>query len=80
MRNRAICHKCNDVIESKSRHDLVWCSCKNIYVDGGKAYQRLGCAGPIDSFSILDSNWIDPNEVPQDPEGVASWTARTPGC
>lgn len=41
-RNRARCRKCGDVIESKSRHDFVWCKCKAIFVDGGPDYERAG--------------------------------------
>jgi len=40
--NKARCLLCNDVIESKHRHDFVWCSCESIFVDGGKAYLRRG--------------------------------------
>lgn len=36
------CKTCLDVIESKHRHDLVFCKCGTIYVDGGKDYQRVG--------------------------------------
>jgi hypothetical protein len=41
-RNRAKCLKCGDVIESKSRHDFVYCSCEEIFVDGGQDYFRAG--------------------------------------
>lgn len=41
-RNRARCKLCGDVIESEHRHDLVWCSCRAIFVDGGKDYRRRG--------------------------------------
>lgn len=33
--NKARCKKCGDIIESKSKHDLVTCSCGTISVDGG---------------------------------------------
>jgi len=42
VRNRAKCRKCKDIIESKTRHDFVWCGCKAIFVDGGLAYRRCG--------------------------------------
>jgi DNA-directed RNA polymerase subunit RPC12/RpoP len=41
-RNKAKCLKCGDVIESKSVHDFVRCSCGEIFVDGGKEYYRAG--------------------------------------
>jgi hypothetical protein len=41
-RNRAKCLKCGDIIESKSRHDFVQCSCGEIFVDGGQEYYHAG--------------------------------------
>lgn len=41
-RNRAKCLKCGDIIESKSVHDFVSCSCGEIFVDGGQEYFRAG--------------------------------------
>lgn len=41
-RNRAKCLKCGDVIESKTVHDFVQCSCGEIFVDGGHEYFRAG--------------------------------------
>ena len=42
LKNKAQCRNCKDIIESKSRHDWVCCSCftnevdnKGIYIDGG---------------------------------------------
>lgn len=39
--NKVRCKKCGDIIESKHTHDMVWCKCKSIAVDGGNEYQRL---------------------------------------
>ena len=41
-RNRIQCGECGDVIESTLRHNLVWCDCKGLFVDGGLDYQRWG--------------------------------------
>lgn len=41
-RSRARCNRCDDVIESKHRHDFVGCSCGAIFLDGGTAYVRYG--------------------------------------
>jgi hypothetical protein len=50
--NMIKCTKCNDVIESKNRHDFVWCSCKSVAVDGGTAYlRRLGDPGSFIDLS-----------------------------
>lgn len=40
MRNRAKCRLCNQVIESTHRHDMIYCSCGEIAIDGGPEYQR----------------------------------------
>lgn len=42
LANRAKCLQCNDIIESRSRHDFVECSCGEIFVDGGREYIRRG--------------------------------------
>ena len=40
LRNKAKCLKCGDIIESKHRHDFVFCKCGDLAVDGGKDYLR----------------------------------------
>lgn len=40
--NKIQCVLCEDIVESKHRHDLVWCKCGECYVDGGLEYQRVG--------------------------------------
>jgi len=40
--NKAKCLKCEDIIESKHRHDFVRCKCGAIFVDGGHSYLRRG--------------------------------------
>lgn len=43
LRNAAKCLKCGAEVESKLRHDLRWCSCRALGVDGGREYtRRLG--------------------------------------
>lgn len=42
VRNAARCRKCGTVIESRQRHDFVWCKCGAIFVDGGTDYLRAG--------------------------------------
>lgn len=36
------CLKCKDIIESKHVHDFKFCSCENIFIDGGNEYVRYG--------------------------------------
>lgn len=40
IRNSAKCHSCNTEIESKHRHDFVYCKCGDISVDGGRDYLK----------------------------------------
>lgn len=49
IHNRIRCKNCGDIIESKSRHDWVCCSCfkdsggtTGCFVDGGYDYMRWG--------------------------------------
>lgn len=40
---RIKCLKCNDILESRHRHDFVQCKCGECYVDGGNdPYVRIG--------------------------------------
>lgn len=50
-RNRAQCFKCFDIIESKDRHDFVYCKCGAIFIDGGKDYVRSG--GDLNAINYL---------------------------
>jgi len=43
-----MCRKCLDVIQSRSVHDMVWCKCGAIAIDGGDAYTR--CMGNPEDF------------------------------
>jgi hypothetical protein len=45
IKNKVKCKQCEDIIESKHRHDFVSCKCGKIYIDGGLDYQRLGYEG-----------------------------------
>lgn len=54
--NRVQCLDCNDVIESRYRHDFQTCSCGATSVDGGKDYQR-----------ILGNSWKDLSVTTDDP-------------
>lgn len=51
IKNKAQCLKCGDVIESKHRHDFVWCKCQAVAVDGGKDYLKR--VGELDNMKEL---------------------------
>ena len=55
-RNIAKCAKCGDIIESMHVHDFVYCSCKAIFVDGGREYIRRG--GNEEDFIEVDDNEV----------------------
>ena len=42
IHNRIRCKNCGDIIESKSLHDFVVCSCGACFTDGGHDYIRRG--------------------------------------
>ena len=43
---RIQCKLCGEIIESESRHDMVWCKCGKCAIDGGNDYCRItGDAG-----------------------------------
>lgn len=56
IRNMAECRLCHDVIESKTRHDFVYCKCGEIFVDGGTDYIRRGAS---DLSNIIDRSEME---------------------
>lgn len=36
------CHSCDEVVYSVYRHDMRFCKCKSVFVDGGRSYTRYG--------------------------------------
>ena len=51
--NKIRCTSCGDVIESKSVHNYVTCSCGRVSVDGGKEYLRRGFTDYLTDFEDL---------------------------
>lgn len=50
--NKIRCKKCGEEIESKHRHDFVWCACGSVAVDGGHDYlRRIGKLDLIEDLS-----------------------------
>ena len=45
IKNAAKCLVCNEVVESKHRHDFAMCRCGNVAVDGGKDYLKRSVRG-----------------------------------
>jgi len=40
--NAIECQKCKDTIYSRAGHDFRYCSCKEVFIDGGFDYTRIG--------------------------------------
>lgn len=36
------CPACGDIIFSRARHDFRYCTCKEVYIDGGFDYNKIG--------------------------------------
>jgi len=53
--NKAQCRKCEDIIESKYRHDFVTCSCGAISIDGGQSYLKRSAKDMNDVIEL--SEW-----------------------
>lgn len=45
------CNLCGDIIESKHRHDMVWCKCGACAIDGGNDYHKI--TGDIKNITII---------------------------
>ena len=61
IRNAIQCRRCGDVIESKTVHDFVTCSCGACSVDGGHEYLRRYCAtAPEKDYTELSE--VEPRE------------------
>lgn len=65
MRNRAKCKLCNDVIESKSVHEFVWCKCKEIAVDGGQEYFKCIAGSWSNFIRVADDDSEIPVKTPE---------------
>lgn len=49
------CLECGDIIESKHRHDMMWCSCQGLFIDGGNDYVRVGGRN-IYNYDVVKDN------------------------
>lgn len=47
------CKKCGIIIESKHRHNMVWCNCGAISIDGGDEYIKISGL-PIDWERVVE--------------------------
>lgn len=62
--NSAKCKKCGDIIRSRNRHDMVYCKCKAIAVDGGSEYaRRVGDINAIEDMIEYYNGVHDISEI-----------------
>ena len=58
IRNRIKCKHCSDIIESISVHDIKFCSCGKVAIDGGKCYlKRTGNPNDWEELSEIIDNY-----------------------
>ena len=61
MSNILRCKKCGDIITSKHTHDMVWCKCGAIAIDGGDDYCKI-TGNPEDMEVFVPSKLIEEKE------------------
>ena len=50
---RILCCLCGEVVTNEERHDMRWCECGNVFVDGGLERPRFG-VGKTGTYRILE--------------------------
>jgi hypothetical protein len=61
------CKKCGDVIQSKHRHDMVWCKCGAIAIDGGDDYCKI--TGKLDDFDFVSPETLSTVKIKEMVDG-----------
>lgn len=56
LKNMAQCRQCEDVIESKHRHDMKSCKCGSLAVDGGLDYTRRLFQARYNELSVYEED------------------------
>ena len=54
--NQVQCKRCGSIITSEHSHDLKWCKCRGVAVDGGRDYLKRLTGDPPSEFVEL-SKW-----------------------
>lgn len=57
--NRIKCKRCGEVITSEYSHDLKWCRCGDVAVDGGMDYLKRLANNPAVEFVELSEYETD---------------------
>jgi len=51
--NSIKCKKCGDIIRSKNRHNMVWCSCGSVSIDWGSRYTKISWYKDAEVMTVL---------------------------
>lgn len=72
------CTKCHDIVFSRCRHDMRYCSCGSIAVDGGFDYTKISYKSPDDIISMSKFIEIDGVETVPDMKKILyeDWNKR----
>ena len=62
--NQIRCDRCGEVVVSKHRHELKWCECGSVAVDGGTDYLRRLVRDPSAGFVEL-SEYAQDKDTPE---------------
>ena len=64
INSAAKCKKCRDMIETRSSDGVVWCSCKEIFIDNSYAFHIVGAKNlsNVVDFSIIS---VDKFTIPK---------------
>ena len=54
--NQVQCKRCGSIITSEHSHDLKWCKCRGVAVDGGRDYLKRLTGDPPSEYTEL-SKW-----------------------
>ena len=55
------CKTCDDVIYSINRHDMRYCECRAVFIDGGREYTRYG--GDMNNANLVQVDLLNGNVV-----------------
>ena len=74
LSNQIKCLDCGDEIYSAHRHDFKYCTCGNVFVDGGMDYLRQGF---MDKDKVLDQSIVLSEEVFETCMSALEWCDDT---
>jgi len=74
LSNQIKCLVCGGVVYYAHRHEVKYCACGNIFVDGGMEYLRRGFK---DKYKVLDQSIVLSEEVFETCMSALEWSDDT---